>query len=102
MPDKILALLRIIEEVKRNNLTAVLCFINSKKAFDRHRWSGLMLNTKKTEVVTYNIPQEHPPPTTIGGTALKEVKDFKKLGGWVNSTAIYVALRYMYSAVQKV
>ena len=32
--DKILALRRIIEEVKRNNLAAVLCFIDFKKAFD--------------------------------------------------------------------
>ena len=31
---QILALRRLIEEVKRNNLTAVLCFIDFKKAFD--------------------------------------------------------------------
>ena len=31
---QILALRRIIEEVKKNNLTAVLCFIDFKKAFD--------------------------------------------------------------------
>ena len=47
---------------------------------------GLRLNAKKTEVITYNIPSEHPPLTTTGGTALKEVKDFKYLGSWVNST----------------
>ena len=47
---------------------------------------GLRLNAKKTEVITYNIPSEHPPLTMTGGTALKEVKDFKYLGAWVNST----------------
>ena len=46
----------------------------------------LLLNTKKTEVITYNIPQEHPPLTTIDGTALNEISDFKYLGAWVNST----------------
>ena len=30
----ILALRRIIEEVKKNNLTAVLCFIDFKKSYD--------------------------------------------------------------------
>ena len=47
---------------------------------------GLQLNAKKTEVITYNIQGEHPPLTTTGGIALKEVKDFKYLGAWVNST----------------
>ena len=47
---------------------------------------GLRLNAKKTEVITYNIHEEHPPLTTTGGMALKEVKDFKYLGAWVNST----------------
>ena len=47
---------------------------------------GLKLNAKKTEVITYNIPPEHPPLTTTEGTVLKEVKDFKYLGSWVNST----------------
>ncbi|KAJ8361351.1 hypothetical protein SKAU_G00178760 [Synaphobranchus kaupii] len=47
---------------------------------------GLWLNAKKTEVITYNIPSEHPPLTTTGGVALNEVKDFKYLGSWVNST----------------
>ena len=46
---------------------------------------GLRLNAKKTEVITYNLP-EHPPLTTTGGTVLKEVNDFKYLGSWVNST----------------
>lgn len=47
---------------------------------------GLRLNAKITEVITYNIPQEHSPLTTIGGAVLKEVKDFKYLGARVNST----------------
>ncbi|KAJ4945017.1 hypothetical protein JOQ06_013556 [Pogonophryne albipinna] len=47
---------------------------------------GLRLNAKKTEVITYNILPEHPPLTTTEGTVLKEVKDFKYLGLWVNST----------------
>lgn len=47
---------------------------------------GLRPNAKITEVITYNIPQEHSPLTTIGGTVLKEVKDFKYLSAWVNST----------------
>ena len=47
---------------------------------------GLRLNAKKTEVIAYNIPQEHLPLTTTEGTALKEVTDFKYLGAWVGST----------------
>ncbi|KAJ4929966.1 hypothetical protein JOQ06_018982 [Pogonophryne albipinna] len=47
---------------------------------------GLRLNAKKTEVITYNILPAHPPLTTTEGTVLKEVKDFKYLGSWVNST----------------
>ena len=43
---------------------------------------GLRLNAKKTEVITYNIAMEHPPLTTRGGTALKEVNDFKYLKSW--------------------
>ncbi|KAJ4947922.1 hypothetical protein JOQ06_009951, partial [Pogonophryne albipinna] len=46
----------------------------------------LRLNAKKTEVITYNILPEHPRLTTTEGTVLKEVKDFKYLGSWVNST----------------
>ncbi|KAJ4946992.1 hypothetical protein JOQ06_009034 [Pogonophryne albipinna] len=47
---------------------------------------GLRLNAKKTEVITYYILPKHPPLTTTEGTVLKEVKDFKYLGSWVNST----------------
>ena len=46
---------------------------------------GLGLNSKKTEVMTYNIP-EHSPLKTISGDELKEVTDFKYLGSWVGST----------------
>ena len=48
---QILALRRIIEEVKRNNLAAVLCFIDFKKAFDSvHR--GMMMRILKA----YDVP----------------------------------------------
>ena len=48
---QILALRRIIEEVKRNNLAAVLCFIDFKKAFDSiHR--GTMMRILKA----YDVP----------------------------------------------
>ena len=45
----------------------------------------MRLNAKKTKVIAYNISPEHQPLTTTG-TVLKEVKDFKYLGSWVNST----------------
>ena len=48
---QILALRRLIEEVKKNNLSAVLCFIDFKKAFDSiHR--GMMVKILKS----YGIP----------------------------------------------
>lgn len=47
---------------------------------------GLRLNAKKTQVITYNIPPEHQPLTTAGGTVLKEADDFGCLGSWVSST----------------
>ena len=48
---QILALRRIIEEVRKDNLTAVLCFIDFKKAFDSiHR--GMMVKILKA----YGIP----------------------------------------------
>lgn len=46
---------------------------------------GLSLNSKKTEVMTYNIPEHNPLRTTTGDT-LREVSDFKHLGSWVAST----------------
>ncbi|KAJ8347957.1 hypothetical protein SKAU_G00265460 [Synaphobranchus kaupii] len=48
---QIFALRRIIEEVKRNNLTAVLCFVDFRKAFDSiHR--GVMMKILKA----YDVP----------------------------------------------
>lgn len=47
---------------------------------------GLGLNAKKSQLITRNIIPEHPPVTTLGDTVLKEVRDFKHLGSWVNST----------------
>lgn len=47
---------------------------------------GVRLNGKKTEMITYNIQLEHPPLITTGGTALREVKDYKYLGSWIHST----------------
>lgn len=50
---QILALQRIIEEVKRNNLAAVLCFIDFRKAFNSvHR--GLMMKILKA----YDVPPD--------------------------------------------
>lgn len=43
--------------------------------------------------MTYDIPKEHLPLITLGGTALKEVKDFKYLGAWVGSTEQDVKVR---------
>ena len=54
---------------------------------------GLRLNSKKTEVITYNIPPGHPPLMTAEGNPLKEVSDFKYLGSWVNSTEQDIKVR---------
>ena len=49
-----MALRRLIEEVKKNNLTAVLCFIDFKKAFDSiHR--GAMMKILKAYGVPSNL-----------------------------------------------
>ena len=53
---------------------------------------GLGLNAKKTEVMTYNIP-EHDPLRTVTGDVLKEVADFKYLGSWVESTEADIKIR---------
>jgi len=53
---------------------------------------GLMLNAKKTEVITYNTP-EHTPLKTLEGRELKEVPDFKYLGSWVDSTERDIKIR---------
>lgn len=47
---------------------------------------GLRLYGKKTEMITYNIQLGHTPLITTGGTALREVKDYKYLGSWIHST----------------
>ena len=53
---------------------------------------GLGLNAKKTEVMTYNIP-DHSPLKTKDGSILKEVDDFKYLGSWMNSTEADISRR---------
>ena len=51
---QILALRRLIEEVKRNNLTAVLCFVDFRKAFDSiHR--GVMIKILRAYGVPPNL-----------------------------------------------
>lgn len=53
---QILALRRLIEEVNKNNLMAVLCFIDFKKAFDSiHR--GTMLKILKAYGLPPNLLQ---------------------------------------------
>lgn len=53
-PPQILALRRMIEEVKKDNLTAVMCFINFKKAFDSiHR--GTIVKILKANGVPPNL-----------------------------------------------
>ena len=47
---QILALRRIIEEVKKNNMEAVLCFIDFKKAFDSINRSTMMKILKAYDV----------------------------------------------------
>lgn len=51
---QILALRRIIEEVKKYNLTAVLCFIDFQKAFDLID-KGIMLKLLKAYGVPPNL-----------------------------------------------
>ena len=54
---------------------------------------GLTLNAKKTEVITFSQPPDHPSLTTIGGLALKEVIDFKYLGSWVTTSEKDIKVR---------
>ena len=54
---------------------------------------GLALNAKKTEVITFGQPPNHPPLVTIGGSPLKEVEDFKYLGSWVNTSEKDIKIR---------
>ena len=44
---------------------------------------GLRLNTKKTEYLSFNLPDE--PLNTIGNVELRKVEDFKYLGSWVKA-----------------
>lgn len=44
------------------------------------------MNAKKTEVMTYNQPPDHPLLVTNSGAVLEEVPDFKYLGSWVNAS----------------
>ena len=53
---------------------------------------GLGLNSKKTEVITYNI-SGHRPLETVKGDELKEVENFKYLGSWVASTEADIKIR---------
>jgi len=51
---QILALRRLIEEVRKDKLTAVLCFIDFKKAFDSiHR--GMMKKILKAYRIPLNL-----------------------------------------------
>ena len=47
---------------------------------------GLRLNTKKTEVITYNIESEHSPLTKIEDCSQCSEGSQGYLGSWVNST----------------
>lgn len=59
--SQILALRRIIEEGEKNNL---LCVHSLNRGEVECARVGLRLNTKKTEVMTYNIHQlKHQMPT---------------------------------------
>ena len=55
---QILALRRINEEVKKNNMEAVLCFIDFKKAFDSINRSTMMkiLKAYTTSPLTFTGP----------------------------------------------
>ena len=53
---------------------------------------GLTLNAKKTEFITFNT-SAHLPLTTNKGSALKEVRDFKYLGSWINATESDIKVR---------
>ena len=54
---------------------------------------GLLLNAKKTKVITYNQPPNDTPLTTILGSDLEEVVDFKYLGSWVNTSEKDIKVR---------
>ncbi|CAH1266596.1 LCT [Branchiostoma lanceolatum] len=59
---------------------------------ERHcRRIGLQLNAKKTKVMAYNTTDEK--VTSLDGTQLEVVKDFRYLGGWIASTAHDIRVR---------
>ena len=45
---------------------------------------GLAVNAKKTEFMAFNFSEPIETKTIIGGSKLKEVLNFKYLGGWMN------------------
>ncbi len=45
--------------------------------------TGLMPNTKKTEYMIMNEDHTHPSITSMNGSHIKEVEDFKYLGSYV-------------------
>ena len=48
-------------------------------------WVGLHMNAKKTQFMAFNQPHDVQIKTQDGSN-LKEVKDFKYLGAWMQST----------------
>ena len=53
---------------------------------------GLMLNTRKTEVIEYNL-QQSPFIKTINGETIKEVSNYKYLGALIASFEKYFEIR---------
>ena len=53
---------------------------------------GLLVNTKKTEVMLFNQDQPNV-IKSISGNPIKEVSNFKYLGGWMKSTEKDVKVR---------
>lgn len=68
---QILALMRIIEEVKKNNLTAVPCFIDFKKAFD-----SINRGVKMKNLMAYGVP-----PTQLRAIETRCSEEFDILAG---------------------
>ena len=54
---------------------------------------GLGMNTKKTKVMPINIPAAEAIVTTLDGTQLEVVDDFKYLGAWLATTAREIKIR---------
>ena len=49
-----------------------------------NRQINLLLNLKKTEYLTFNMPDE--PLKTIGNVELRKVGDFKYLRSWIKAS----------------